>query len=257
MKSLYYSTALVLFLIACKQQSDQVQKSSIPSITYPEAIQKIFETHGGLATWKSMNAMSYEIVKEDQNEKQFVDLNDRRERIEASNVTMGYDGSNFWMEADTSYKGNPIFYKNLMFYFYAMPFVLADDGIQYHEVEPLRFDGITYPGFRISYGDGVGVSPEDEYFIHYNPVTYQMEWLGYTVTFYSKEKSTSIKWIRYDDWKTIQNLVLPNTLAWYTTEDNLPIELRNRRVFKNVKLNKKPFEDSMFSKTANAEIITE
>ena len=257
MKSLYYSTVLVVFLFACKQQAIQVVDSTIQTRTYPEAIQRIFKAHGGLATWRAHKAMSYEIEKGEQNERQFIDLHDRRERIEASNVTMGYDGSNFWMEADTSYKGNPIFYKNLMFYFYAMPFVLADDGIQYHEAEPLRFDGISYPGFRISYGDGVGVSPEDEYFIHYNPETYQMEWLGYTVTFYSKEKSKSIKWIRYDDWITIQNLVLPNTLAWYTTEDNLPIELRNRRVFKNVRLNKEPFEDSMFSKTANAEIVIE
>jgi len=257
MKSIYYISILVFALFACKQQSNLVKDSSLMTTTYPKAMQSIFKAHGGLATWQSYRAMSFEFEKGGQMEKQFIDLSDRRERVEASNVTMGYDGSNFWMEADTSYKGNPMFYKNLMFYFYAMPFVLADDGIQYQEADPLRFDGVSYPGFRISYGDGVGLSPEDEYFIHYNPKTYQMEWLGYTVTFYSKERSKSIKWIRYDDWKTINGLVLPNSLAWYKTEDNMPIELRNRREFKNVKLNKGPFKDSMFSKTANAEIVTE
>lgn len=257
MKSIYYLSVLVVFLFACKPQSDQIENSSDALITYPEAMQKIFETHGGLATWKSMSAMSYEIEKKDQNEKQFVDLKDRRERIEASNVTMGYDGSNFWMEADTSYKGNPIFYKNLMFYFYAMPFVLADEGIHYTKTDPLMFEGNSYPGYRISYGDGIGVSPEDEYFIHYNPETYQMEWLGYTVTYYSKEKSSSIKWIKYDDWTTIEGLLLPQSLAWHKNENNLPVELRNRVDFSNVILSKEAFQDSKFTKTAAAELVVE
>jgi len=120
-------------------------------------------------------------------------LKTRAERIEASSFTSGFDGQRYWVQADTSYKGNPKFYTNLMFYFYAMPFVLADSGINYTPVEPLVFQETKYPGFRISYGDGIGVSPEDEYFIHYHPETFEMAWLGYTVTFYSGKKSDKVK----------------------------------------------------------------
>ena len=155
-----------------------------PAISYPSDLVKIFDAHGKLDKWKEMKSLSYEIVREGGNEKQLIDLISRNERIEANNFKTGYNGKEYWLEADTSYKGNPKFYHNLMFYFYAMPFVIADDGINYSKAEDLKFRDTTYPGIRISYNDGVGESPEDEYFIHYNPETYQMEWLGYTVTFF-------------------------------------------------------------------------
>jgi len=84
------------------------------------------------------------------------------------------------MESDSTSNGNPEFYYNVMFYFYAMPFVLADDGIIYGDIAPLEFEGTAYPGISISYKEGVGSSSKDEYFIYYNPETYQMaiKWLG-------------------------------------------------------------------------------
>ena len=51
-------------------------------------------------------------------------------------------------------KGIPKFYYNLMFYFYAMPFILADDGIVYEDVKPLDIEGKSYPGIKISYESG-------------------------------------------------------------------------------------------------------
>lgn len=250
------SLFLFIFFLSCQQK--QTEEAALSqSISYPEDLQKVFSAHGDIDTWKTYQAMSYEIEKEDVNEKQFIDLNDRRERVEAENVSMGYDGTNFWMEADTTFKGNPIFYKNLMFYFYAMPFVLADPGINYTKAEPLVFEEQSLPGYRISYQSDIGVSPEDEYFIHYNPETFKMEWLGYTVTYFSKEKSKAIKWIRYDDWKSIHGLLLPNSLAWYNLEDNKPVDLRNRVNFKNVVLSENSHANSVFEKTANAEIVME
>ena len=121
-----------------------------------------------------------------------------------------------------------------MFYFYAMPFVLADPGIIYSKSDDLFFDNKSYPGYRISYNADIGVSPEDEYFIHYDSESYQMEWLGYTVTYFSKEKSTKIKWIRYDDWKEINGLILPKSLAWYELEENRPLSEKKRRQFENI-----------------------
>ena len=45
-----------------------------------------------------------------------------------------------------------------------MPFVLGDDGITYQKVDDLKVGDVTYPGYKISYGDGVGDSPKDNYF---------------------------------------------------------------------------------------------
>ena len=98
----------------------------------------------------------------------------QRERTEASNFTTGYDGKEFWLEADTSYKGNPVFYHNLMFYLYATPFVLADDGIVYSETDTLFFAGKKHSGIKISYEANVGISPEGKYFIYYDDATFEM-----------------------------------------------------------------------------------
>jgi hypothetical protein len=252
---------VILTFVACQSKKSITSQETVTNnsmaIDYPEAMDKIFAHHGGLDLWKKQKAISYAIKKESGDENQWIDLQDRRERIEAPNVTMGYDGANFWMESDTTYKGNPIFYKNLMFYFYAMPFVVADQGIIYNEVSPLEFDGKSYPGMRISYEPSVGVSPEDEYFIHYDPDTGQMVWLGYTVTYFSKEKSKKIKWIQYNDWQTINGLKLPNALSWYKTDNNKPTELRNTVQFGDVTLSTKKFDDSKFLKTVGASIVEE
>ncbi len=262
MKHLILIFGLITFLVSCQNANTDTSKTmkSTPVVTakvinYPDALDKVFDQHGSVALWKKMKTMSYEIVKEDGNEKQTIDLIGRREVIEAPTFKSGYDGTQYWIEADTTYKGNAKFYTNLMFYFYAMPFVLADEGIVYTPAETLTFDGVDYPGFRISYGDGVGVSPEDEYFIHYNTKTNEMAWLGYTVTYFSGEPSKKISWIRYDDWKNFNGLKLPNSLTWYKAKNGKIIEPRNTRNFINVKVSEKESEASIFAKTVGAKVV--
>ena len=247
-----YKVLLLLLVVSlsysCKETGSAVNKAAstvttatAPVIDYPEGLDKVFANHGSLAKWKSMKSMSYEIVKEGGNESQMIDLHSRAERIKAPTFESGYDGKNYWVVADTSYKSNPKFYTNLIFYFYAMPFVLADEGIKYTKIDPLTFEGVEYPGYRISYGDGVGISPQDEYFIHYDAKTHEMAWLGYTVTFFSGEKSEKISWIRYNDWKQFSGLKLPNSLSWYASEKGKITELKNKREFVKVMVSEKAF----------------
>ena len=101
-----------------------------------------------------------------------------------------------------------------------MPFVLADDGITYEKTDDLVFEGINYPGYKISYNANVGSSPDDNYKIFYNPKTYQMEWLGYTVTYRSKKASDQFKIIKYENWNNVNGLILPLEITWYKTDEN-------------------------------------
>ena len=249
MKNLFFTlglfTSLTFLLVSCKNETASNVKvpstASTQLIDYPADLTKVFDNHGTLDKWKAMKSMTYEIVKEEGNEKQQIDLLNRSERIDGSNFSSGYDGEKYWVVADTSYKGNAKFYTNLIFYFYAMPFVLADDGINYSKIDPLVFEGKSYPGYAISYNSGVGISPQDEYFIHYDPETYEMQWLGYTVTFFSGKKETKTSWIRYNDWKNFNGLKLPNSLSWYKTEEGKITELRNTRNFTNVAVSSEAF----------------
>ena len=248
------SLIAIFGVYACSEQQQQ-QQSETPAIpnestevadNFPSALQSVFDSHGGVEQWRKMHSLSFELVGEESNEKHQIQLKDRRDRVEGANFTMGFDGMKVWMDADTSYQGNPEFYHNLMFYFYAMPFVLADDGINYSEATPLEMDGVSYPAIRISYEDGVGASSKDEYILYYEPETFQMAWLGYTVTYFSDEPSDDLHWIKYSDWQQVNGLLLPKDLTWYQYENGLPTEPRSTREFIEVEISENPLPDDLF-----------
>lgn len=253
----YLSFLVALFLLAqsCTEHrhehatsEKETAQHAIDESKYPENLLKVFGAHGGLNLWNQQQSMAFEIVKEPKNEVHIIDLKSRKDRVEGANFKMGFDGNEVWMEADSSYKGNADFYHNLMFYFYAMPFVVADDGIIYSETEPLVFDDKTYPGIKISYHDGVGVSPKDEYLVHYDPETYQMAWLGYTATYFTQQKKETFNWIRYDNWGETDGLILPNSMSWYKVEEGKLVEPRNTVSFVELKFTETPLENEVFAK---------
>lgn len=258
---------IAVILLSCKndKSSEGVESSidysetelDVTTSTYPESISKVFDAHGGLDTWKAMQTLKFKITKESGDEVTTTDLYNRKSLITMPKHSIGFDGEQVWLQKKdtTSYKGNPKFYYNLMFYFYAMPFILADDGIIYEEANPLEFEGKSYPGIKISYQSGVGESPEDEYILYYDSETNKMTWLGYTVTFFTKEKEKEFHFIKYSEWQNVNGLELPKTLTWYNYENNMPTTKRNDLEFSEVRLTEMKMKASVFSKPEDAEVI--
>lgn len=252
MKKVTLFILLIIAFTACKQETKTENYSEkeldVTTSVYPETISKIFDAHGGIDAWNAFESLYFEIEKPEGNDKYDVALKSRKSLITSQYHLLGFDGENVWLKnLDTvTYKSNPKFYYNLMFYFYAMPFVLGDDGINYSEAEPLEFEGTTYPGLSISYDSGVGESPEDEYILYYHPETFKMEWLGYTVTYFSKEKGKEFHFIKYSDWQEASGLQLPKTLTWYNYENNKPTTLRNAVNFVNLKISKEMPNEDLF-----------
>lgn len=252
--------ALVLILGACKPNVKQeATESSVPEkvtkdpSNYPNALIEVFNAHGGLQLWKQQRTLSFGIPNPDHPETHTVDLWSRRDRVDSKGVSMGFDGNEIWLlDPESTYKGDAAFYHNLMFYFYAMPFVLADDGIVYGETDALAFEGKEYPGVRIAYESGVGVSSKDEYYIHFDPDTHQMTWLGYTVTYRTGEKSDNVKWIRYDDWQTVNGLVLPKSITWYNYEGSTVLDPKSTVTFTDVSLSATPKSKEFYAKPQGA-----
>lgn len=256
----------LLFLFTACESGEQatvdapVAVAAAPDANLPANFKQVLDAHGGLSAWNENRQLSYAMPRGEGKEMQLVDLRDRREYIsqpaqDGTTVEQGYDGANVWITADTTYKGNPQFYKNLMFYFYAMPWVLADPGIQYSDAEPLVFEGTTYPGILVGYDDGIGFSPKDNYRVHYDSETKEMRWLGYTVTGRSGKSSDKFSWIEYPTWTDHGGAQLPDSLVWYKVENNLPVEPRNTRVFSDVKLDKKAADSNRFTRPEGARIV--
>jgi hypothetical protein len=229
----------------------------ITTNTYPEPIANVLNAHGGINTWRKMKTLKFTMIKEAGDEITTTDLENRYSIIEMSKHSIGFDGEIVWLQNKdkTVYEGNPKFYYNLMFYFYAMPFVLADDGIIYEDVKPLYFEGKVYSGIKVSYEGGVGASPEDEYIVYYDSTTGEMAWLGYTMTYFTKEKSKKWSFIKYSDWQNVNGLKLPKRLIWFNVENNLPTTKRNELNFTNVLLTDASKEASSFAMPKNADVV--
>jgi hypothetical protein len=252
-----------LFVIAScgndkKRTSETVELlDTTPRKEYTSAINNVFKAHGGIDQWNTMNNLCFTMGNNDDTEVHIIDLKNRNEKIEHKNWSIGSDADKSWVlenEVD-AYKGNAIFYKNLMFYFYAMPFVVGDDGVVYTEMPATELDGTMYNATKIGFDDGIGYSSTDEYIIYSDPASNQMTWLGYTVTGNSGKKSDRWSYIKYAEWQEVNGLQLPKKLTWYTVEDNKPIVVKSSRTFDKVTMTKKVLDASVFSRPTAAIIV--
>ena len=251
----YLLIFLLLALNACKTNSEKEQQNlsetaTTPIENHPQTLQKILNAHGGLDNWNRYQTLSFTIPGE-VSEKHSIDLNSRKDKVERGNATLGFDGTTVWLhDPENSYKGNPDFYHNLMFYFYAMPFVLADPGIIYEETEALEVNDTIYPGLKISFKPQTGASSNDEYYLYYNPESYRMRWLGYTATFGAAEKSNQVNYIAYDNWSSVEDILLPESITWYGSEEGKITEARRTVNFEARSLDKQAKPDEFYQKPA-------
>ncbi len=257
---------LLITITSCKDKKTEEQTpvenqdngfTEVEKPSYPQSLNKVFDAHGGLETWKTMRTLEFSMENPDGYEITTTDLKERYSLVEMPKHTIGFDGESVWMKSNgnAKYEGNPKFYYNLMFYFYAMPFVLADEGIIYKDAQALIVEGKTYPGIQISYRSGVGESPEDEYIIYYDGDTNKMAWLGYTVTYFTNEKAKEWHFIKYSEWQEVEGLLLPKTMSWYEVENNLPTTLKNDVEFTNISLTTDKMNLKMYMMPEGAEEI--
>lgn len=238
-------------------QDSVVETAQVNQRVLPKTIGPLIMAHGGLERWEQMQNLCFEIEKPSGTEVHSTDLKSRKTRIEHQDWVIGFDGEQVWLDQEEEvYKGNARFYHNLYFYFYAMPFILTDPGIQYAELsESLEIDGKKYRGTLISYNAGVGDSPKDEYILYRDPETNKMAWLAYTVTFMDNQKKDSFNFIKYNSWQEVNGLVLPQELVWYQVEDGKPVAPASSLTFNKVSVTESKLDNSLFVKPAGAEVI--
>jgi hypothetical protein len=236
---------LILFSCSTSENGEALNREK----ELPSEILKVFQAHGGLANWDEMQTLSFTIPKGDIEEIHTIDLHSRMDRVETPAYDIGFDGDSAWVKEKTGeYKDDPLFRHNLMFYFYAMPFVLADEGINYDVAEPLVYEGKSYPGVKITYSAGVGDAPDDIYLLHYDSETYQMAWLGYKATFGKELKEGPPSWIKYDEWAEVNGVNIPTSIAWQKVEDGEIVAERNRVNFTDISLSKENKPASFYTK---------
>ncbi|MBK7653503.1 MAG: hypothetical protein IPJ20_26095 [Flammeovirgaceae bacterium] len=128
-----------------------------------------------------------------------------------------------------------------------MPFVLGDPGIHYDDAGSKELFGMNLRGIKISYGDGVGDSPKDNYILYYDESTNTMKALMYTVTFRSQESSDKFNLIKYDEWQDVNGILLPKKIQWYNFKNDSIGEMRNEVLFTEVSLSTDQVDQGLFA----------
>ena len=248
---------LIGFIFACQPQSPETpDEPTTPTANLPEALSAALEAHGGLEQWQSMRTLEYEIERADSIEHHLIDLQNRKVLLSHPNYKLGFDGQEVWVSPNKAAfgKGSARFYHNLVFYFHAMPFVLADPGINYEVLPQKEIEGRLYNAVKISYNEGVGDAPDDYYIAHFDAETNQMRWLLYTVTYYSGEANERFNALLYDEWVEVNGLLVPKVNKGYKYADGQIGEMRYERVFNNIKLSIEAPDQSLFEMPENAAI---
>lgn len=231
----------LLVLAGCQNQPSPVADTQTQDL--PESLSKILEAHGGLEKWRDAKTLSFTL----DGAQHVIDLTSRMAKVESPTKSFGFDGDQVWVAPDSLSDGNERFLYNLYFYFFAMPFVLADPGIQYEQPTTKQLNGVEYDALKITYADSVGDSPKDEYIILSDPQTHRMEWLMYTATFGSSESSQEFNLIRYAEWQEFGGIHLSALLQWMALEGDSTMGIQGEAKFENVQISAVAMPKSFYS----------
>lgn len=262
------SAILILILTACSSPgkpfsdfkicSDQfsfiLPDCSAPLKPLPEVDQefeKVLEAHGNWGQWIQANAMSFAMIHEINltQETHFINLDSRKVRIDANNFQMGFDGQQAWISPNReAFGGRSVrFYHNLYFYFYSIPYVFTDPGVNVKKVAPRMLNGKSYETFQVAFESDKGDSPDDQYIMLINEETNRLEYLLYTVTYFDNPEP-KFNALKYEDYRNANGMYFPRLLTGYNLEGDSTTSVRIQMSFADVLLVDEEFEDSLFEK---------
>lgn len=246
----------VLFLLFLLGMSSVQAQTGTAGHTW---LMKCIDAHGGLKQWQKFAGLEYNLTTGDKTIYQLTDLYTRHAYHRFPDFTLGYDGKTGWATADfDKIPGkSPLFYHNLDFYFFGLPFLLADPGTVHEYLGRQTVSGREYEVVRVGYQSGVGLVSDDVYILYMDAATYQMEILRYSVTYFNRANADKFSAKVYSGWKWVQGLLVPGKMEnmnW--TDGNLGESKGSFRTFSDIHFLKKAPSTEWFAppKGANLEV---
>ena len=144
-----------------------------------EAGQRIWqamEAHGGLTTWYANGPLAFQFNYQPLDDgtprntyevANYWSAQTRHQLMSDTTVRYGWDGQQAWaVPTDTLIPYNVRFWALTPYYFVGIPFVLGDPGVNLESVGEDTFEDKTYDLVKVTFGDGVGDAPDDDYVIY-------------------------------------------------------------------------------------------
>ena len=173
--------------------------------------------HGGYEKWAS--APSCTFTDQWSSGRGFhttVEQGARRAYLEANGgeVRAAWDGTQCTSVGWPETGAPPRFLALLNWYFVNLPWVVKDPGVHLEAGTGRLFDEPTdYDTLRMTFGEGVGDTPEDWYLLYLHPDTRRLAACKYVVTYAALMKdgatSTPVHVLLYDEWNTVDGLLVP------------------------------------------------
>ena len=158
----------VLVIISCSQPQKEVKEAQKPEDpSYPAFMSKAFQTHN-IEAWNKARTLKYELPKDEGSEKHTIDLKSRKVLLTSDEWTIGFDGSDVWLTPDSTAHNNPRFYHNLYYYFFGLPYLANDPGVNLSNQGKAVVNGKEYSKVLMTFGENVGDAPDDQYILYFD-----------------------------------------------------------------------------------------
>ena len=231
-----------------------------------DELEDSIQAHGGLDTFRSYGTLQYDLTMNlgdrlSLSDTQLFDLNSRNALITSEDYKIGFDGNEAWitpgMEAMPI---PPRFYSLTPFYFFGLPFLFADPGVNAEQLGVKELDGKEYNVVKFSFDQGVGDSPDDDYVAYFDKDTNQLVLVHYIVTYPPLMEGKSIEELErhavlYEEWQEVGGLTVPKKVTFYGWNDDKPDDsFGGGMVFENVTFKEAPPDASSFTKPEGAAV---
>jgi len=239
---------LSLLIFGCKQEkketqtvpeTDQIKEpSSIEENKGLVLLEKCLQAHGGLDLWKSFEGLEYNLNDNGKDVYQLTHLKDRRAYLKSKKYEVGFDGKVAWSLPDANEVSgkSAAFYYNLDFYFIGVPFLLKDRGVHATYEGKAKVNEKEYESLKITFGSGVGFTPEDVYYLYLDPETYVLQILTYSISYFDKENAGINSAKVYSDYREVQGLMMPHKMENFEwTNDQMGKSKNHLRIFRDIK----------------------
>ena len=188
------------------------------------------EAHGGLAQWYRSGPVHFRYRYERGggeppiDTEQTVDTWSARARhtvMPDGTAEFGWTGDAAWTRpAGAQLPTNARFWSLTPYYFAAMPFVLADPGVNLDAAGHMTAEGRTYDLVRASFDAGTGDAPDDYYVLLLDPETRRVGGVRYVVSypgFYPEGEASPERLMLYDGTQSASGITLQEgfrSFAW-------------------------------------------
>jgi hypothetical protein len=244
--SFYLVIIALFFSFSCEQKNALPD----PRLDQSEDFKKLLDAHGDWTKWVNAKSFSYAMVHETNLawENHYISLPDRKVRIDADTWQIGNDGEKVWISPNRqAFQGKSVrFYHNLYFYFFSIPYIFTDPGVNVIKTENKLVNGISHEAFEVSFEENVGDSPKDKYFMLVDPETGKLAWVLYSVTFFDKD-NTKVSALKYEDYRDAGGMIFPRIMTGYQFENDSTKRLNYQVTFSDVLLVDKAMDSNLFA----------